>query len=348
MQINVKTLKNKVYTLDYEAETTVLQLKEMLNKECATLVKENLKLIYSGAILKDSQKCGDFVDANGKKFVVAMVQKPKKPASTEASSSSAAENKTPATEAPATATPAPAAPASTPQVTETTSTTASTEAPSANQSNESVHQQLVTPENFEETVGNLSAMGFPRDQVEAALKACNNNPDLALDFLEGGADSMGQMLAQQSISPASGGGNAAAAGQGAGMEQFQDIIRSNPQLQQMMQAIQQNPALLQQYMSQISQQNPDLLQFIAQNQGEFINAINQSQSSQESVSTNQSGGNQQAAAGAPQQVRIEITPEERADINSIISMGFSEQASIEAYFMCEKNVQNAVNFLLQG
>ena len=42
-------------------------------------------------------------------------------------------------------------------------------------------------------------MGFPRDQVEAALKACNNNPDMALDFLEGGADSMGQMLAQQSI-----------------------------------------------------------------------------------------------------------------------------------------------------
>ena len=29
-------------------------------------------------------------------------------------------------------------------------------------------------------------------------------------------------------------------------------------------------------------------------------------------------------------------------------MGFSEQASIEAYFMCEKNVQNAVNFLLSG
>ena len=42
-------------------------------------------------------------------------------------------------------------------------------------------------------------MGFPRDQVEAALKACNNNPDMALDFLEGGADSMEQMLAQQSI-----------------------------------------------------------------------------------------------------------------------------------------------------
>merc|ERR1712142_1314021 len=124
---------------------------------------------------------------------------------------------------------------------------------------------------------------------------------MALDFLEGGAESMGQMLAQQSISPASGGGNAPAAGQGAGIEQMQDMIRSNPQLQQMMAAVAQNPALLQQYMGQISQQNPDLLQFIAQNQGEFINAINQSQSSQDSVSTNRSAGNRQAG---PQQVRI--------------------------------------------
>ena len=54
-------------------------------------------------------------------------------------------------------------------------------------------QHSVTPENLEETVATLSAMGFPRDQVEAALKACNNNPDMALHYLEGGA------VAQQSV-----------------------------------------------------------------------------------------------------------------------------------------------------
>merc|ERR1719376_793830 len=175
-------------------------------------------------------------------------------------------------------------------------------------------------ENFEETCTNLCAMGFPRDQVEAALKACNNNPDMALDFLEGGADSMGQMLAQQSISPPASGNQQTAASQGAGMQQMQSMIRSNPQLQQMMAQIAQNPQMLQQYMSQISQQNPDLLQFIAQNQSEFINMLNQSGNSNDSQSANQSAGNPQPVPG--NQVRLEITAAEREDINRIIGMGF--------------------------
>jgi len=348
MKIVIRTLKGKQHPIDYEAETTVLQMKEKLSAIEKDMPSEHIKLIYSGKILENAQKCSDLIPADNKKFMVAMVQKPKKPvAATEATSSSASENKT---TTPADKPAAPAASETAQVATEAPSATtqSTTDAPSQQQSNESVHQQLVTDENFEETCTNLCAMGFPRDQVEAALKACNNNPDMALDFLEGGADSMGQMLAQQSISPPASGNQQTAASQGAGIQQMQQMIRSNPQLQQMMAQIAQNPQMLQQYMSQISQQNPDLLQFIAQNQSEFINMLNQSGNSNDSQSTNQSAGNPQPVPGNPQQVRIEITPAEREDINQIIGMGFSEQASIEAYFMCEKNVQNAVNFLLSG
>ena len=45
-------------------------------------------------------------------------------------------------------------------------------------------------------MANFSAMnlGFTRNQVEEALKASNNNPDMALTFLEGGDDSIAQQF----------------------------------------------------------------------------------------------------------------------------------------------------------
>ena len=40
----------------------------------------------------------------------------------------------------------------------------------------------------------ISTMGFPRDRVEEALKVSNNDPDMALDYLEGGAESVEQQF----------------------------------------------------------------------------------------------------------------------------------------------------------
>ena len=45
---------------------------------------------------------------------------------------------------------------------------------------------------------------------------------------------------------------------------------------------------------------------------------------------------------------IEVTEEENADIEDIISMGFSKEDSIEAYFTCDKNKEMAINYLFEA
>jgi len=45
---------------------------------------------------------------------------------------------------------------------------------------------------------------------------------------------------------------------------------------------------------------------------------------------------------------IEVTEEENADIEDIISMGFSKEDSIEAFFTCDKNKEMAINYLFEA
>ena len=49
-----------------------------------------------------------------------------------------------------------------------------------------------------------------------------------------------------------------------------EMIANNPQLQQMMEQVRQNPEILQVYMEQMSQQNPELLQ-VSDNCLEWLN-----------------------------------------------------------------------------
>jgi UV excision repair protein RAD23 len=63
------------------------------------------------------------------------------------------------------------------------------------------------------------------------------------------------------------------------------------------------------------------------------------------------GGVQPPSTQPGQQVpqpTIELTEDDRANIDTIISMGFNEQQAIEAYMVCNKNVELAINYLFDS
>ncbi|KAI5633083.1 UBA/TS-N domain-containing protein [Phthorimaea operculella] len=96
------------------------------------------------------------------------------------------------------------------------------------------------------------------------------------------------------------------------------FLRDQPQFQQMRAVIQQNPNLLNAVLQQIGQTNPVLLQAISQPQQPAL----------------------------PQNVAIQVSPQDKEAIERLKALGFPEHMVIQAYFACEKNENLAANFLL--
>jgi len=352
MRLTIKTLQQQIFEVEVEPSDTVQVLKEKIEAEKGALFPvAGQKLIYAGKILENEKTVEEY-NIEPTKFIVAMVTKPKPapaPKAEEAKTSTAASASSPS--------PAPTSTATATGNTSTTTPTTTTTRPDATPVQESGNPQaaLVTNENYEETVLNIMAFGYPRDQVEAALAACYNNPDRAVDYLEGGEGVMEEMMASQVLTPppTSGSDGPAAAGvqrppasaPAGSAEMMREMIQNTPQLQQMVEQVRNNPEILQMYMEQMSQQNPELLRFISEHQSEFVNVINNSAASADSTAAAPASANR-PPAGA--EGVIAVTAQERNEIEQLKAMGFQEHECIEAYIACNKNVELAVNFLLSN
>jgi UV excision repair protein RAD23 len=135
----------------------------------------------------------------------------------------------------------------------------------------SLFSHLIAPAQLNpEAIRQLTDMGFPQDQAEAALRAAMGNSDLAVEYLMSGIPDSAR---NAPISTPTGSGTPAAspAGSGSGIEQ----LRRHPQLNELRRLVQQNPAALSQVLEAIGQQNPDLLRLIHGNQAEFLAMMNE-------------------------------------------------------------------------
>ncbi|CBY20762.1 unnamed protein product [Oikopleura dioica] len=349
MQLTVKTLQQKAFKVEAEPSILVKDFKALIEEagksdHGGVYKAEAQKLIYQGKILEDEKKIEEY-QITEKGFIVLMVTKPKvvpkpvepKPEPTPAAPAAAAstESSTPA---------------------ESTSSTDATTTPS-----QPVATEAAAPVNPH--VANLMAMGFPESQVKQALSAAFNNPERAVEYLMNGIPE--ELLAQMTTTPeaaaASAGTTADASAAptvtapsrsvGSTLEQ----IRNEPQFQQIRTLIRNNPQLLSQFIQQLQIENPEAFAAISANQQEFINMINEPGEAQPA-------GDDSAEAAAPAtpgdgprvrqtedgRVMLEITAEDRASIERLKELGFPEQAVLQAFFACDKNENDAANFLLSG
>ena len=230
MKLTFKDLKQQKFTIDAEPSETIGAVKEKISKEKGWDAATQ-KLIYSGKILQDDNTIESYkIEEKG--FIVCMTSKPKpakpapaaepstpaqKPASTPAPppvAPSSGESGAPAA-APATPSPAPAAGGGGGAAGVTSpGGTASFDDPSA----------LALGNQRNEAIQTMESMGFPRDQIDRAMRAAFYNPDRAVEYLLNGIpesvqqeQGAAQQQQQQAQRPASqgqgqqtGGGNTGA------------------------------------------------------------------------------------------------------------------------------------------
>ena len=203
-------------------------------------------------------------------------------------------------------------------------------------------------------------MGFDREEATKALKAAFMNVDRAVEYLSNGN------IPEMEDIPSTSGATPSA------LTPELEALKNSPGFQQLRAAVQQNPDLLYYVIDQIAETNPQLLTMIEQNREAFFRLLTGDdtltlQSEPEDDEEEEGTGE---AALAPRQegndeeeelVRDEVeqqmfeqavmqqlnaSPEDASAIQRIMDMGFDRNAAIEAYFVCEKNEELAINFLL--
>lgn len=309
MLVTFKTLSNLTFKIDIQPTDTIKEVKEKIFKEKGDDYRvENQKLILLGKVLEDNKTVGEY-NVTEASSIVCFATKPK-----------AAPAPAPiATPAPApTPTPVTTTPAVVPPPTEPATHTAPAPVAPAQTGTGVGDSGLVMGEEYERSVQEMMSMGYPRSQIEAAMRASFNNPDRAVEYLlsgnipsveegEPGEEASGDEMASEGAIPAAG-------------EDPLSFLRSQPQFAQMRTLIQQNPTMLGPLLQQLAQTNPQLLQLINENQNEFYNMINEPLEGEGTTGSGTGAGGRTAptSGGAPPgSSYITVTPQEREAIDRV-------------------------------
>ena len=251
--------------------------------------------------------------------------------------------------------------------------------------------ELATGASLSARVEQIMEMGFPREEVERALRAAFNNADRAVEYLMtgipegvgiGGGGVAGTQPSSQGQGQGPGTTQSAAPQPAAAIDQPFNMfgggtnasgvtqsssalasLRSNPQFQTLRALVQQNPQLLNPMLAELGRANPELLTAINANQDEFLAMINEplgpgqqqmadmmrAMAGGEMEDFAMGGGDGEGMEGMEGQVmQIELTEEEAAAIDRLCELGFPKEACIEAFLICDKNEEQAANFLFSN
>lgn len=129
---------------------------------------------------------------------------------------------------------------------------------------------LISTEEYEAALTEITSMGFPRETAVAAMKAAYNNAERAVEYcLNGIPEKPTAPPAQTGAGSAGSTGAADLGGEEGGEGGFDPSLLlgliSSPQFQQIRQLVRSNPAALPQILQQISTSSPQLFQLISTN-----------------------------------------------------------------------------------
>jgi len=351
--LTCKTVAGKQFTVDVDVDVDTLgSIKDKIAAQ-EGLVRDNMKMVYLGKLLtKEEEKLSDIEYEEGNFIVVIpgrkrKTKKKKKPVEEKKEEIKATptekveekkndeENKMKDDE---------------PQ--QETTTTTTEETTGSNNNNEQQEEEI--PEELKESLEQLLGMGFERKQSIKCLLCAEGNLNNATEFLLSGipphAERLYQqrrMRQQQQQQPQSNNPlrNLMAQQPPQQQQQQQQRIQAfqGSEFENMRQLMRNNPEFLQQFLEGLAQERPDLIEEIRNNQEAFTQLLAGSGPVPQQFMQQQQQ-QQQIPRG---QQRIEITPEERVDIDQLMALGFDGVNAAQAYFAFEKNVELASNFLFQ-
>ncbi|CAJ0948139.1 unnamed protein product, partial [Mesorhabditis belari] len=317
VNVTFKTITSQQFNIDVDGETVIGELKRNIEQSQGAndYPADSMKLIYNGKVLDDDSKFTD-VGYDDKKFVVVMVMKKKA---------------APAAPAPATTTSQPV---------ESTSGDKAEAKPAAKNTTEPAPAPPAEQNYSAEQQASIEAvmnMGYGREQVIAALQAAYWNADRAVEYLITGLPN--DML----VNAANVDALLEEGGEEEGEADSLEYLAQLPQFNELRQMIRQNPAMLPNLMQQFASINPELASVIQQNPEAFLQLLNDAPAAAQGAG-GRAGG--QAAGVPPGSAVITMTQEEVAAVQRLKNMGFPEQLCIEAYIACDKNEEQAVNYIL--
>ncbi|KAI1727199.1 XPC-binding domain-containing protein [Ditylenchus destructor] len=181
------------------------------------------------------------------------------------------------------------------------------------------------PQEHQQTVEAIQAMGYPRDEVVRALRASFFNADRAVEYLCSGIPDI-DINDQSGAAPVAGeqGGDSDADEAEA---QGLDFLQSSAQFQQLRDLVRTDPAILPQTVQQIAESNPQLMNAIRDNQEEFLQLLNTDAAGASEADAGAATGGAAAAGGtgAPQQP-------------GVVTIAVTENNVVVLCCVCEKSI----------
>lgn len=161
----------------------------------------------------------------------------------------------------------------------------------------------------------LLDLGFPYDQCERALRVAQGDVSGAIELLTTRTDDSEPMEVFDINST-----------------EIQELIHK-PEFLQLRELLIARPQLLGQVLEQIEMSNPPLALLIARFPEDFKRLLTSPLPLE--------------PAPVPEVAPVDLTPEQSAEVDSLVAFGFSYERALEVYLACGKNVEVAATYLFE-